>query len=144
MSSRSETLLLLHAPCRYNQKALSLDFLELLERFIPTEYEMRLIGGYEGEGRPLDELSEEDRFMVRFSKIPRLPQHISTLTFMGNFPDSVQLMQPVRSQSHDPSQGEVGVGVGEVSDGVSYACCLSASNWTPSSLPPRRSSHPAS
>lgn len=78
----------------YNQKALSLDFLELLERFIPTEYEMRLIGSYEGEGRPLDELSEEDRFMVRFSKIPRLPQHISTLTFMGNFPDSVQLMQP--------------------------------------------------
>lgn len=62
---------------------------------------MRLIGGYEAEGRPVDELSEEDRFMVRFSKIPRLPQHISTLTFMGNFPDSVQLIQPVCSQSHD-------------------------------------------
>uniref|UniRef100_A0A8C6SPX1 Formin like 1 n=1 Tax=Neogobius melanostomus TaxID=47308 RepID=A0A8C6SPX1_9GOBI len=61
----------------YNQRALSLDFLELLERFIPTEYEM----------------NEEDRFMVRFSKIPRLAQRISTLTFMGNFTDSVQLIQ---------------------------------------------------
>lgn len=80
---------------RYNQKALSLDFLELLERFIPTEYEMKLIHNYECEGRPLDELSEEDRFMVRFSKIPRLAQRISTLTFMGNFTDSVQLIQPV-------------------------------------------------
>lgn len=78
----------------YNQKALSLDFLELLERFIPTEYEMKLIHNYECEGRPLDELSEEDRFMVRFSKIPRLAQRISTLTFMGNFTDSVQLIQP--------------------------------------------------
>lgn len=78
----------------YNQRALSLDFLELLERFIPTEYEMRLIHNYECEGRPLDELSEEDRFMVRFSKIPRLSQRISTLTFMGNFPESIQLMQP--------------------------------------------------
>ncbi|XP_061564234.1 formin-like protein 1 isoform X2 [Cololabis saira] len=78
----------------YNQKALSLDFLELLERFIPTDYEMRLIHSYENEGRPLDELSEEDRFMVRFSKIPRLSQRISTLTFMGNFTESVQHIQP--------------------------------------------------
>ncbi|XP_047465880.1 formin-like protein 1 isoform X2 [Mugil cephalus] len=78
----------------YNQRALGLDFLELLERFIPTEYEMKLIHDYECEGRPLDELSEEDRFMVRFSKIPGLPQHISTLTFMGNFPESVHLIQP--------------------------------------------------
>ncbi|KAE8283868.1 Formin-like protein 1 Formin-related protein [Larimichthys crocea] len=78
----------------YNQRALSLDFLELLERFIPTEYEMKLIYNYECEGRPLDELSEEDRFMVRFSKIPRLSQRISTLTFMGNFPESVHLIQP--------------------------------------------------
>uniref|UniRef100_A0A8C2WFW2 Formin like 1 n=1 Tax=Cyclopterus lumpus TaxID=8103 RepID=A0A8C2WFW2_CYCLU len=46
------------------------------------------------EGRPLGELSEEDRFMVRFSKIPRLPQRISTLTFVGNFPENVQLIQP--------------------------------------------------
>lgn len=83
--------------CRYNQGALSLDFLELLERFIPTEYDMKLIHNYEREGRPLDELSEEDRFMVRFGKIPRLSQRISTLTFMGNFPDSVQLIQPVSS-----------------------------------------------
>ncbi|CAB1337987.1 unnamed protein product [Coregonus sp. 'balchen'] len=78
----------------YNQEALSLDFLELLERFIPSEYEVKLIQNYEREGRPLDELPEEDRFMVRFGKIPRLPQRISMLTFMGNFPESIQLIQP--------------------------------------------------
>uniref|UniRef100_A0A8C5GSR0 Formin-like protein 1 n=1 Tax=Gouania willdenowi TaxID=441366 RepID=A0A8C5GSR0_GOUWI len=78
----------------YNRKALSLDFLELLERFLPSELELKLIHEYECEGRPLDELSEEDRFMVRFSKIPRLPQRIRTLTFMGNFPEAVQLIQP--------------------------------------------------
>uniref|UniRef100_A0A4W5QF51 Formin like 1 n=1 Tax=Hucho hucho TaxID=62062 RepID=A0A4W5QF51_9TELE len=78
----------------YNQEALSLDFLELLERFIPSEYEVKLIQNYERDGRPLDELPEEDRFMVRFGKIPRLAQRISTLTFMGNFPESIQLIQP--------------------------------------------------
>ncbi|XP_048869305.1 formin-like protein 1 isoform X2 [Brienomyrus brachyistius] len=78
----------------YNQQSLSLDFLELLERFIPSAYEMKLIQNYEREGRPLDELSEEDRFMMHFGKIPRLAQRISTLTFMGNFVESVQLLQP--------------------------------------------------
>uniref|UniRef100_A0A096LYD6 Formin like 1 n=1 Tax=Poecilia formosa TaxID=48698 RepID=A0A096LYD6_POEFO len=78
----------------YDQQALSLDFLELLERFIPTEFEMKLIQTYESEGRSLDELSEEDRFMARFGKIPRLSQRISTLTFMGNFTESIQNIQP--------------------------------------------------
>lgn len=57
---------------------------------------MKLLQDFEQEGRAPDELGEEDRFMMRFGKIPRLPQRISTLTFMGNFPESVQLIQPVR------------------------------------------------
>ncbi|XP_016383069.1 LOW QUALITY PROTEIN: formin-like protein 1 [Sinocyclocheilus rhinocerous] len=79
---------------RYDQQSLSLDFLELLERFIPSEYEMKLLQNYEKEGRPLEDLSEEDRFVVRFGKIPRLAQRINTLTFMGNFPESVKRLQP--------------------------------------------------
>ncbi|XP_035254604.1 formin-like protein 1 isoform X2 [Anguilla anguilla] len=78
----------------YDQEALSLDFLELLERFIPSDYELKLIQNYEREGRPLEDLSDEDRFMVRFGKIPRLAQRINTLTFMGNFPDSAKTLQP--------------------------------------------------
>ncbi|XP_072535025.1 formin-like protein 1 [Salminus brasiliensis] len=78
----------------YNLDTLSLDFLELLERFIPSDYELKLIQSYEHEGRALQELSEEDRFMVHFGKIPRLGKRISTLTFMGNFSESVQLLRP--------------------------------------------------
>ncbi|MBN3276157.1 FMNL1 protein, partial [Polyodon spathula] len=78
----------------FNMQCLSLDFLELLARFIPTEYEQKLISKYERDRKPLDDLSEEDRFMVRFSKIPRLSEHISILTFMGNFNDTVQLLKP--------------------------------------------------
>ncbi|KAI5097155.1 formin-like protein 1, partial [Silurus meridionalis] len=78
----------------YDQQALSLDFLELLERFIPSDYETKLLQNYVKEGRPLEDLSEEDRFMMSFSKIPRLAQRISTLTFMGNFSDMVKRLQP--------------------------------------------------
>lgn len=78
----------------YNQQALSLDFLELLERFVPSDFELKLLQNYEREGRPLEDLSDEDQFMMRFGKIPRLAQRITTLTFMGNFPESLKRLQP--------------------------------------------------
>ncbi|XP_024616542.1 formin-like protein 1 [Neophocaena asiaeorientalis asiaeorientalis] len=78
----------------YDLQTLGLDFLELLTRFLPTEYEQSLIARFEREQRPIEELSEEDRFMLRFSRIPRLPERMNTLTFLGNFPDTAQLLMP--------------------------------------------------
>ncbi|PWA17710.1 hypothetical protein CCH79_00008242 [Gambusia affinis] len=78
----------------YDQQSLSIDFLELLEHFIPSDFEMKLLVNYEKEGRPLEELTKEDQFILRFGKIARLNQRINTLTFMGNFPESVKRLQP--------------------------------------------------
>lgn len=33
--------------------------------------------------------------MLRFSRIPRLPERMATLTFLGSFPDTAQLLMPV-------------------------------------------------
>ncbi|KAI5255948.1 Formin-Like Protein 2 [Manis pentadactyla] len=78
----------------FDLQALGLDFLELLTRFLPTEYERSLIARFEREQRPMEELSEEDLFMLRFSRIQRLPERMATLTFLGNFPDTAQLLMP--------------------------------------------------
>ncbi|XP_069004810.1 formin-like protein 1 [Embiotoca jacksoni] len=78
----------------YDQQSLSIDLLELLEHFIPSDFEMKLLANYEKDGRPLEELTDEDQFILRFGKIPRLSQRINTLTFMGNFPESVKRLQP--------------------------------------------------
>ncbi|XP_020653645.3 formin-like protein 1 isoform X5 [Pogona vitticeps] len=78
----------------YDLQSLSLDFLELLMRFIPTEYELTMIRKYEKEQRPLEELSDEDQFMIKFSKIPRLAERMNIMTFLGNFGDTVQLLLP--------------------------------------------------
>ncbi|KAM7386996.1 hypothetical protein PAMA_009566 [Pampus argenteus] len=77
----------------YDQ-SLSIDFLELLEHFIPSDFEMKLLVNYEKDGRPLEDLTDEDQFVLRFGKIPRLSQRIKTLTFMGNFPETVKRLQP--------------------------------------------------
>uniref|UniRef100_H3A5F3 Formin like 1 n=1 Tax=Latimeria chalumnae TaxID=7897 RepID=H3A5F3_LATCH len=78
----------------FELQSLSLDFLELLVRFIPSEYELKLIQQYEKDQKPLEDLSDEDRFMIQFSKIPRLSLRINIMTFVGNFSDTVQLLTP--------------------------------------------------
>lgn len=64
-------------------------------RFLPTEAETKLMRQYERERRPLDQLAEEDRFMLLFSKIERLTQRMSIITFVGNFNDNVNMLTPV-------------------------------------------------
>lgn len=65
-------------------------------RFLPTEAEMKLLRQYERDRKPLEALSDEDRFMMQFSRIERLNQRMSIMIFMGNFSDNVQMLTPVR------------------------------------------------
>ncbi|XP_072350183.1 formin-like protein 3 isoform X2 [Scyliorhinus torazame] len=78
----------------YDLKTLPLDFVECLNRFLPLESEVKLLRQYEKERKPLDELSNEDRFMLQFSKIERLPQRMTIMTFVGNFSENTQMLNP--------------------------------------------------
>lgn len=79
---------------RFDLKALPVDFVECLMRFLPTETEVKALRQYERERRPLDQLAEEDRFMLLFSKIERLTQRMNIITFIGNFSDNVAMLTP--------------------------------------------------
>ncbi|MEQ2209340.1 hypothetical protein XENOCAPTIV_028808 [Xenoophorus captivus] len=79
---------------RFDLKALPVDFVECLMRFLPTEAEVKVLRQYERERRPLDQLAEEDRFMLLFSKIERLTQRMNIITFVGNFTDSIGMLTP--------------------------------------------------
>ncbi|XP_009993999.1 PREDICTED: formin-like protein 1 [Chaetura pelagica] len=57
----------------YDQQALSLDFLELLLRFLPTE---------------------DERTLIRKARIPRLAERMNVMIFLGNFSDTAQLLMP--------------------------------------------------
>lgn len=82
------------SPTRFDLKALPVDFVECLMRFLPTELEVKALRQYERERRPLDQLAEEDRFMLLFSKIERLTQRMNIITFVGNFSDNVGMLTP--------------------------------------------------
>lgn len=78
----------------YDLKTLPLDFVECLNRFLPLENEVKLLKQYEKERKPLDDLSNEDRFMMHFSKIERLSQRMTIMTFVGNFAENIQMLNP--------------------------------------------------
>ncbi|XP_060793415.1 formin-like protein 3 isoform X2 [Neoarius graeffei] len=78
----------------FDLKALPVDFVECLMRFLPTEAEIKLLRQYEKERRPLEQLADEDRFMLLFSKIERLTQRMSIITFVGNFSDNIGMLTP--------------------------------------------------
>lgn len=64
-------------------------------RFIPTETELKVLRQYEKERKPLENLTDEDRFMIQFSKIERLMQKMTIMAFLGNFAEIVQMLTPV-------------------------------------------------
>lgn len=83
------------AGLRFDLATLPVDFVECLMRFLPTEAEAKALRQYERERKPLEELADEDRFMLQFSKVERLPQRMAIMAFLGNFAENVQMLTPV-------------------------------------------------
>uniref|UniRef100_A0A8K9UL00 Formin-like 2b n=1 Tax=Oncorhynchus mykiss TaxID=8022 RepID=A0A8K9UL00_ONCMY len=79
---------------RFDMRTVRVDFVECLMRFLPTEGEVKMLRQYERDRKPVDALSDEDRFMLQFSRIERLAQRMSIITFMGNFQDNIQMLTP--------------------------------------------------
>ncbi|XP_056405302.1 formin-like protein 1 isoform X2 [Hyla sarda] len=78
----------------YDMEALNVDFLELLSRFLPTDWERQLISRYLKDGKPLDQLGAEDRFMVHLCSIPRLTERVKTIIFISSFPETTTRLTP--------------------------------------------------
>ncbi|NXF06236.1 FMNL2 protein, partial [Smithornis capensis] len=78
----------------FDLKTLPVDFVECLMRFLPTENEVKVLRLYERERKPIENLSDEDRFMMQFSKIERLMQKMTIMAFIGNFTESIQMLTP--------------------------------------------------
>ncbi|XP_052004370.1 formin-like protein 2 isoform X2 [Xyrauchen texanus] len=78
----------------FDLRTLPVDFVECLMRFIPTEAEVKVLRQYEKERKPLENLTDEDRFMIQFSKVERLIQKMTIMAFVGNFSESIQMLTP--------------------------------------------------
>lgn len=77
-------------------KQLSLENVELLQKMVPTDQEQKLYKEYVIEKKDLNLLTEEDKFMLQLTKVERISSKLSIMNYIGNFFDSLHLINPVR------------------------------------------------
>ncbi|SPP76105.1 formin-like protein isoform X4 [Drosophila guanche] len=75
-------------------KKLSLENVELLQKMVPTDVEIKAYKEYIIARKDPQLLTEEDRFMLQLSRVERISFKLSIMNYMGNFIDSVHLISP--------------------------------------------------
>lgn len=78
------TDLLVSAINRLDIEQLSLDSIEILLRMTPTTQEGKSYREYEAQGKSIEALTDEDRFLCQMSKIDRLEQKVKIMFYMKN------------------------------------------------------------
>lgn len=76
-------------------KQLSLENVEILQKMVPTEQEIKAYKEYIAEKKDVNLLTEEDKFMLQLTKVERISSKLSIMNYMGNFFDSLHLISPV-------------------------------------------------
>lgn len=76
--------LLVSAVNRLDIEQLSLDSIEILMRMVPTDQEIQEYREYEAQCKPLEALTDEDRFLCQMGKVDRLEQKVRIMFYMKN------------------------------------------------------------
>ena len=87
-----EVILAIHS---LDLKKLSLENVELLQKMIPTDVEVKSYKEYIIERKDQNLLTEEDKFMLQLSKVERISSKLAIMNYMGNFFDCLHLICPV-------------------------------------------------
>uniref|UniRef100_A0A182YPG2 Uncharacterized protein n=1 Tax=Anopheles stephensi TaxID=30069 RepID=A0A182YPG2_ANOST len=75
-------------------KLLSLENVELLQKMTPTDQEQKLYKEYVIEKKDLNQLTEEDKFMLQLTKVERISSKLSIMNYIGNFFECWHLISP--------------------------------------------------
>ena len=78
-------------------KKLSLENVEMLQKMVPTDVEVKAYKEYIAERKDQSLLTEEDKFMLQLSKLERVSTRLSIMNYMGNYFDCLHLISPVRA-----------------------------------------------
>ncbi|XP_031850542.1 formin-like protein isoform X4 [Nomia melanderi] len=75
-------------------KVLSLENVELLQRMVPTDQEIKAYREYVIEKKNVNLLTEEDKFLMQLGKVERISTKLSIMNYIGNFFDNLHLITP--------------------------------------------------
>jgi len=73
---------------------LKFDLIEVLQRMVPSEQEVKLYKEYVASKKNPDLLTEEDKFLLTLSKIERLSTKLAVMAYIANFSEVSTVIQP--------------------------------------------------
>lgn len=85
----------IHAINNLDLKLISLENVEILQKVTPTEQEIKAYKEYIAERKDPNLLTDEDKFMMQLTKVERISSKLAIMSYMGNFFDSLHLINPV-------------------------------------------------
>lgn len=85
----------IHAINNLDLKLISLENVEILQKVTPTEQEIKAYKEYIAERKDPNILTDEDKFMMQLTKVERISSKLAIMSYMGNFFDSLHLINPV-------------------------------------------------
>ena len=74
--------------------SISTDVVELLQRMIPLEAEVKAYREYNSAGKDIEKLTEEDRLMRQFACVERFGTKLQIMSFMAAFDDNARNVKP--------------------------------------------------
>lgn len=86
-----------HAINSLDLKQISLENVEILQKMVPTEQEVKAYKEYIADRKDVNLLTDEDKFIMQLSKVERISSKLAIMNYMGNFFDSLHLITPVSS-----------------------------------------------
>ncbi|CAG9561668.1 unnamed protein product [Danaus chrysippus] len=75
-------------------KQLPLESVEILQRMVPTEAEQKAYKEYVAEKKNVNQLTEEDKFLMQLARVERISAKLAIMSYMGNFFDNIHLITP--------------------------------------------------
>uniref|UniRef100_A0A224YZX3 Rho gtpase binding protein n=1 Tax=Rhipicephalus zambeziensis TaxID=60191 RepID=A0A224YZX3_9ACAR len=75
-------------------KTISQDCVDILLRMVPNDAETKAYREYEREKKPVDALTDEDKFLLQLTKIERLSQKLNIMSYIASFSENIQIITP--------------------------------------------------
>lgn len=79
----------------FDLRAFSLENVELIQKMVPNEQETKAFRQYTIDKKDVNQLTDEDKFLLKLTRVERLNPKLQIMSYMGNYFESINVIGQV-------------------------------------------------
>lgn len=79
----------------FDLRTFPLEYVELVQKMSPTDAEAKLYRQYIIDKKDVNQLTDEDKFLLQLTRVERLNAKLSIMNYIANFMDQIHVIGPV-------------------------------------------------